>query len=72
MVPIKDPAVPVPDDAIIALCVGTASHAASQHTLFGIVWAPGLVCEGAMYRSFSPELFWSIASRFSLHPCTLV
>ena len=30
--------------------------------LFGIVWVSGLVYKGIMYRTFTPELFWSITS----------
>ena len=36
MVPIKGPAVPVPDDAIMASCVGTAFCAALQCTCLGL------------------------------------
>ena len=36
MVPIKGPAVPVPDDAIMASCVGTAFCAALQCTCWGL------------------------------------
>ena len=30
--------------------------------LFGIVWVSGLVYKDTMYRSFTPELFWSNTS----------
>ena len=40
MVPIKGPAVPVPDDAIMASCVGTASCAALQCTCLGLFGLP--------------------------------
>ena len=62
MVPIKGPAVPVPDDAIMASCVGTAFCAAFAVHLLGIVWASRLIYKDTMYRSFTPELFWSNTS----------
>ena len=35
--------------------------------LFGIVWASRLIYKDTMYRSFTPELFWSITSIVVLH-----
>ena len=58
MVPIKGPAVPVPDDAIMASCIGTAFCTALQHTCLGTVWASGLMYKDTMYCGFTPELFW--------------
>ena len=34
-------------------------HCIAVH-LFGIVWVSGLVYKDTMYRTFTPELFWSI------------
>ena len=50
MVPIKGPAVPVPDDAIMASCIGTASYTVFAVHLFGIVWASRLIYKDAMYH----------------------
>ena len=36
MVPIKGPTVPVPDDVIIASCIGTAFCTALQYTCLGL------------------------------------
>ena len=36
-------------------------HCIAVH-LFGIVWVSGLVYKDTMYRTFTPELFWSITS----------
>ena len=62
MVPIKGPAVPVPDDAIMASCVGTAFCAALQCTCLGLFGLLYLIYKDTMYRSFTPELFWSNTS----------
>ena len=58
MVPIKGPAVPVPDDAIMASCVGTALQCTCLG-LFGLLY---LIYKDIMYCSFTPELFWSNTS----------
>ena len=75
MVPIKGPAVPVPDDAIMASCVGTAFCAALQCTCLGLFGLLYLIYKDTMYRSFTPELFWSntsIVVSLFLWTCPLV
>ena len=62
MVPIKGPAVPVPDDMIMESCIDTAFCIALHCTCLALFGSPVVVFKDIMYHIFTPELFWTNTS----------
>ena len=78
--PIKGPAVPVPDDAIVASCVGTALGTASQRSCLGLFgpldWCARTPCIALLPQNCSGPMpvrllssFLEPVSRQSTHCC---